>query len=88
LRPNQSAARGALPEPLIWWHNLPITDTLDGVIGIARVIYGDWPFDQRLTRDELYALRDQSGLSRQQFYLQHWARSQPGQEGAAEEQHA
>jgi ADP-ribose pyrophosphatase YjhB (NUDIX family) len=80
--------RGALPEPLVWWHEQPITDTFDGVVGAARVIAGGWPFDQQLTRAEIYALRDQSGLSRQQFYLQHWARLQPGVDESAEEQHA
>ena len=80
--------RGALPEPLVWWHQQPIDDALDGVVGAARVIAGGWPFDQRLTRAEIYALRDQSGLSPQQFYLQHWARLQPGEDGSAEEQHA
>jgi ADP-ribose pyrophosphatase YjhB (NUDIX family) len=67
----------ALPVPLVWWHRQPIADTLDGVVGVARMIAGSWPFDQRLTRDEIYALREQSGLSRQEFYLQHWGRSQP-----------
>ena len=57
--------RAALPEPLVWWHRQPIADALAGVVGVARVIHGDWPLDQRLTRDELYTLRDQSGLSRQ-----------------------
>ena len=41
-----------------------------------------------LSAAEIYALRDQSGLSRQQFYLQHWARLQPGGDESAEEQHA
>jgi ADP-ribose pyrophosphatase YjhB (NUDIX family) len=68
--------RRALPEPLVWWHEQPIADALDGASGLARVIAGSWPFDQRLTRAEIYALRDRSGLSRQQFYLQHWGRIQ------------
>jgi len=76
--------RAALPEPLVWWHRQPIVDVLAGVAGVARVIHGDWPFDQRLTRDELYTLRDQSGLSRQEFYLQHWGRLQPGSAGTTE----
>ena len=80
--------RGALPNPLVWWHHQPIDDALDGVVGAARVIAGDWPFDQQLTRAEIYALRDRSGLSRRQFYLQHWAQLQPGEEGSAEERHA
>jgi hypothetical protein len=42
------------------------------------MIAGSWPFDQRLTRDDIYALRDQSGLSRQQFYVRHWVQPHPG----------
>jgi ADP-ribose pyrophosphatase YjhB (NUDIX family) len=71
---------GALPEPLVWWHRQPIADALAGAVGVARVIHGDWPLDRRLTRDQLYALRDQSGLSRQQFYLRHWERLQSGED--------
>jgi ADP-ribose pyrophosphatase YjhB (NUDIX family) len=62
----------ALPEPLVWWHLQPIADALGGLGGVARIIPGRWPFDIRLNRDEIYALRDRSGLSRQEFYLQHW----------------
>jgi len=64
--------RGALPQPLVWWHDLPIADALDGVTGATRLIEGGWPFASHLTRAEIYALRDQSGLSRQQFYLEHF----------------
>lgn len=80
--------RAQLPQPLVWWHDQPIADALAGVIGAARVIAGGWPFDQRLTRAEIYALRDRSGLSRQQFWVQHWARLQPGSDRSGEEQHA
>ena len=61
---------------------------LAGVVGAARVIACDWPFDQQLTREEIYALRDRSGLSRQQFYMQHWGRKRLGEDGSAKEQHA
>ncbi|MDQ2997204.1 MAG: hypothetical protein M3R61_09145 [Chloroflexota bacterium] len=83
-----SACLEALPQPLVWWHHQPIVDALDDMVGAARVIAGDWPFDQQLTRAEIYTLRDRSGLSRQQFFLQHWARLQPGSDGSGEEQHA
>jgi ADP-ribose pyrophosphatase YjhB (NUDIX family) len=79
--------RGALPAPLVWWHQQPIADALDGLSGVARLIAGSWPFDQRLARDEIYALRDRSGLARQQFYMQHWARTRLS-EGSEEEWHA
>ncbi len=78
--------RGVLPQPLVWWHQLPIADALDGALGVARVIAGEWPFDQHLTRAEIYALRDQSGLSRRQFWAQHWGRMPLGGEGLGEEQ--
>jgi ADP-ribose pyrophosphatase YjhB (NUDIX family) len=74
-----------LPEPLVWWHRQPIADALDGLVGVARMNPGRWPFDQRLTRDEIYVLRDQSGLSRQEFYLQYWGRSQPTEDILEEE---
>jgi ADP-ribose pyrophosphatase YjhB (NUDIX family) len=80
--------RAQLPQPLVAWHRQPIADALDGLAGVARVLDRPWPFDSHLTRAEIYALRDQSGLSRQQFYLQHWARLQPGGDGSAEEQYA
>jgi ADP-ribose pyrophosphatase YjhB (NUDIX family) len=79
---------GVLPEPLVAWHRQPIADALDGLTGVARVLDWRWPFDAHLTRAEIYAMRDRSGLSRQQFYLQHWARLHPGEDGSAEEQHA
>jgi ADP-ribose pyrophosphatase YjhB (NUDIX family) len=80
--------RAQLPQPLVAWHRQPIADALDGLAGVACVLDWLWPFDSHLTRAEIYALRDQSGLSRQQFYLQHWARLQPGGDESAEEQHA
>jgi ADP-ribose pyrophosphatase YjhB (NUDIX family) len=77
--------RAALPEPLVWWHHQPIADALDGASGVARVIPGDWPFASHITRAEIYALRDQSGLSRRQFYLHYWGRMQPDCDGSREE---
>ncbi|MEP7190901.1 MAG: NUDIX domain-containing protein, partial [Roseiflexaceae bacterium] len=42
--------RAKLPQPLVWWHHQPIADALDDMVGAVRVIAGDWPFDQQLTR--------------------------------------
>jgi ADP-ribose pyrophosphatase YjhB (NUDIX family) len=70
--------RAALPEPLVWWHHEPIADALEGVIGAAHALEGAWPFEQRLSRAELYAMRDRSGLTRQAFYLEYFARLQIG----------
>jgi 8-oxo-dGTP diphosphatase len=70
----------ALPEPLLDWHRQRIRDVLDGVGGsVAWSQAAAWPFGQDVTRPALYALRDRSGLSRQEFYLQHFGRA--GREG-------
>ena len=65
-----------LPEPLVWLHRQQITDALDGIGGsVARVQTVDWPFDQEMSRESLYQLRDQSGLSRQAFYLRYFGQN-------------
>ena len=40
--------------------------------GLSRVQTDQGPFEKPLTRPELYALRDQSGLSRSEFYARHF----------------
>lgn len=64
--------RAALPEPLIWWHLPLVDDALDGLAGVARAFERPWPLELQLTRQELYALRDRSGLPRQQFYRKYF----------------
>jgi ADP-ribose pyrophosphatase YjhB (NUDIX family) len=64
--------RAQLPQPLVAWHRQPIADALDGLVGVARTIERAWPFEPHLTRQEIYAMRDRSGLSRQQFYLKYF----------------
>lgn len=67
---------GRLPEPLVWLHNQRIIDALNGVGGgVARVQRIDWPFEQEMTQETLYQLRDQSGLSRQAFYLRYFGQN-------------
>jgi ADP-ribose pyrophosphatase YjhB (NUDIX family) len=62
-------ARHELPEALVPWHRQRVCDALDGVGGgVAWSHTAIWPFAQGMTREELYDLRDRSGLSRQQFY--------------------
>jgi hypothetical protein len=69
----------ALPEPLLDWHRQRILDVLNGVGGsVAWSQNVAWPFEPDVTRAALYELRDRSGLSRQEFYLQHFG--QPGPE--------
>lgn len=65
-------AQTDLPQPLVAWHRQPIDDALNGEIGIVRTCQYDWPFAPHLTRQDIYALRDQSGQTRQQFYLAHF----------------
>jgi ADP-ribose pyrophosphatase YjhB (NUDIX family) len=61
----------ALPEPLLTGHHQQILDALGGVGGNVWSYQVAWPFAQDITRQELYALRDRSGLTRQEFYIQH-----------------
>ena len=61
----------ALPEPLLAWHRQQIADALRGAQGLAWTQNLAWP-DQGMSRQALYEMRDQSGLTRQQFYLQHF----------------
>ncbi len=68
-----------LPELLFWWHRRQIRDALQGVGG--SVVWSQdrvWPFEHDMTRAELYALRDRSGLSRAAFYTEYLGR--PGDE--------
>ena len=61
-----------LPEPILPWMVQEIQDALSGAGGSAvwrQEI--EWPFPPEMSRTELYRLRDESGLSRQDFFLQH-----------------
>ena len=62
-----------LPELVSPWHLQPIRDALTGVGGSAvwRQEY-PWPFPTEMKRREIYQLRDESGLARQEFYLKHF----------------
>ncbi len=67
----------ALPEPLLWWHRQRILDAVNGVSGVAWLQVMNRAA-QPMPRQELYALRDRSGLSRHEFYRQHF--EPPGDE--------
>jgi 8-oxo-dGTP diphosphatase len=76
-----------LPEAIAWWHKQRIQDALDGIGGSAV-----WTQDlispfNHLSRAEIYAMRDQSGLSRSDFFRQSTSRGGetadvPGSKGA------
>jgi ADP-ribose pyrophosphatase YjhB (NUDIX family) len=66
-----------LPENMPWWHCQPILDALNGIGGSVVWFQNTiWPFEQEMTREEFYERRDQSGLSRQQFFSQYFKRSE------------
>ena len=52
-----------------------ILDAFDNRRGLARTQRLPWPFPTDLTRQALYRLRDESGLSRQEFFVKHFGAS-------------
>ena len=66
-----------LPEEVLFGHKKRIEDAIRDVNGIAmKQELNMFELDEnKPTRKELYALRDQSGLTRQEFYLQRIARA-------------
>ena len=65
-------APDALPAEILSGHRRRIADAFSGAAGLSRVQPDQGPFEKPLTRPELYALRDQSGLSRSEFYARHF----------------
>ena len=64
-------APDALPQPLLPWHRQRIEDALSGRCGVVYLQEIDWPFDEALTREDIYRLRDESGLSKHEFLRQY-----------------
>jgi ADP-ribose pyrophosphatase YjhB (NUDIX family) len=60
-----------LPDPLVWWHRQRISDAMEGTSGVAWTQHA-WPFKKEMTRQEIYQLRDRSGLTRQEFYRRYF----------------
>jgi hypothetical protein len=59
-----------IPEPLSLGHTRRIQDAVTGASGVVVLQEINFPaMPDKITRKELYKLRDQSGLSRQEFYL-------------------
>ena len=60
-----------LPDPLSLGHKRRIQDAIEGVSGAVVLQEIKLPkIPHELTKEELYELRDRSGLPRQEFYLQ------------------
>ena len=60
-----------IPSAIMSGHRQRIEDAFSGAYGLSRTQHSPPPFEQSLTRVELYALRDRSGLPRAEFYAQH-----------------
>jgi 8-oxo-dGTP diphosphatase len=77
-------APDALPEPLIRWHRQPIRDAR-AEVGGSPVWLQDftWDFAPGTPRQEIYMLRDQSGLSRAEFFARFF--DHPGPAGEQRE---
>lgn len=59
-----------IPEPLSLGHTRRIKDALEDASGVVVLQEINFPvMPDKITQKELYKLRDQSGLSRQEFYL-------------------
>lgn len=58
----------ALPEPLLFGNDYKIADAIGGVTGCVKTERVSALGMSKLSRAELYALRDQSGVSRREFY--------------------
>ena len=67
-----------IPAETMEWYRQRISDALDGVgNGVAWLQSHEISVDLHVTtRQNLYDLRDQSGLSRQDFYYQHFEQSE------------
>ncbi len=64
-------SKDELPKEMLLGHRQQILDALQGVCGAVWVHESEWDFVPGLTREELYQLRDQSGLTPAEFYLHH-----------------
>lgn len=59
-----------IPSPLSMGHKRRIKDAIEGATGVVVMQEFKLPsMPEKITGKELYELRDQSGLSRQEFYL-------------------
>jgi 8-oxo-dGTP diphosphatase len=61
-----------LPKTLSFGHKRRIEDAIQGTIGAVISQRPEKPLDRNSSRQELYALRDNSGLSPEQFYISYF----------------
>ena len=67
----------SLPEPLVWWHRQRIEDAVNSNGSVAWSQDTAWPLSGIKSRQELYRIRDDSPLSRQELYLRYLHKSGP-----------
>ena len=85
MRPQESEALETgffapeqLPSPMAWWHEDRIRDALSGIGGsVARLQDMVWPFEPDTDRRALRSRIEQSGLTKSQFYTEHFSRRGP-----------
>jgi ADP-ribose pyrophosphatase YjhB (NUDIX family) len=65
-----------LPKEFLFGHQQRIADAINNVNGVAMKQELNLPETETLTRKQLYELRDNSGVPRQQFYLQRIAHAE------------
>jgi ADP-ribose pyrophosphatase YjhB (NUDIX family) len=70
--------RDELPNDLLLGHQQQIEDAFNGVCGAVWTHDSEWNFAPGIKRHELYRVRDQSGLSRAEFYLTQVAKAIQG----------
>jgi 8-oxo-dGTP diphosphatase len=70
--------KAELPKEMLLGHLQQIQDALQGVWGAVWVHESEWDFEPGLTREKLYQLRDQSGLTPAEFYLRQVGKIIPG----------
>ncbi len=66
-----------LPDGMLLGHKQQILDALMGVCGAVWRHDGEWNFKPGMTRQQLYELRDHSGVSPAEFYLSQVAKPIP-----------
>lgn len=69
-----------LPDDLMWSHRRRIADAFDPAGSRVWTQDMPWPFNAKLTREQLYALRDQKQLSRPELYRRYFGAPGPGGE--------
>ena len=61
-------APNALPKDMLWWHRQQVDDAFNGSGGSVAWAHNIKSAEVISSRQELYALRDRSGLARPEFY--------------------